>query len=77
MRVSNSNVCGLVILTFLGLVFLFLEVSISYVWWLQGVTNSYAWGLVFLRLGVKNSYVSGLDLLRLRVGNSYVWVLDF
>ena len=37
------------------------------------VSNSYVWGLVFLRLGVIVCYVSGLVSLRLRVSNSYVW----
>ena len=43
----------------------------------MGVSNFYAWGLVFLRLGVSNSYVWGLVSLRLRVSNSHVWGLVF
>ena len=52
------------IVKFLGLVFLRL-----------GVSNSYVWGLVFLRLGVSDSYVWDLVFFRLGVINSYVWGL--
>ena len=40
-------------------------------------SNSYIWGLDFLRIGVINSDARGLDFLRLEAGNSYVWGLDF
>ena len=40
------------------------------------VSNSYVWGLVFLRLGVSNS-VRGLVFLPLWFINSYVWGLVF
>ena len=45
-RTENRIRRRLVIVKFLGLVFLRL-----------GVSNSYVWGLVFLRLGVSDSYV--------------------
>ena len=43
----------------------------GYFSYVLGVSNSYVWGLVFLRLGDSNSYVWGLFFLRLGVRDSY------
>ena len=41
-----------------------LRLGVSFIYVL-GVSDSYIWGLVFLRLGVSASYVLGLIFLRL------------
>ena len=79
---------GVEILTFGGKGILSLGVSLIHLW----VSNSYFWGLVFLRwrvrdssvgrlvflrLGHRDSYVLGLVFLCLWVSNSYVWGLAF
>ena len=41
------------------------------------LSNSYVWGLVFLRLGVSNSYVWGLVFLRFGVNFFSLGVCNF
>ena len=74
MGVGDSYISRLVILTLGGYGFLLLGVCLLRL----GVSNSYVWEFVFLRLAVKDSYVCGIGILTfgglglLRLGVSFL-----